>query len=258
MFIFQGKLRQELAALLPQVCEGGALRAAPDVISHIYSGKHCFKGVGGTDLPSSRDVALTMGQVCCEFRAGQARFIFQGKVETRGWGASCPRFVRVVHSQQLLMWFGTFTPCSAASWGIVTFTCHLQGKYSLVWGRSPASLVEIRPSVEVATLGCFPGLQTPEKWVREDRVATCYFLAFKANNSPFQIWAGDIPREVPVKMVEITWRTSKQWDPEVNPKLDFLESGQSWDLGHPTRGKRVGQEFALLQATRRCQSHCRL
>ena len=40
---------------------------APDVIWHIYSGQHCFKGVGGMDLLSSGDVALTMEQVPCEF-----------------------------------------------------------------------------------------------------------------------------------------------------------------------------------------------
>ena len=40
---------------------------APDVIWHIYSGQHCFKGVLGMDLLSSGDVALTMGQVPCEF-----------------------------------------------------------------------------------------------------------------------------------------------------------------------------------------------
>ena len=63
---------------------------APDMIWHIYSRQHCFKGVGGMDLPSSEDVALTMGQVPCEFQADQPSFIFQGKVETRGQGASSP------------------------------------------------------------------------------------------------------------------------------------------------------------------------
>ena len=35
--------------------------AAPDVIWHIYSRQHCFKGVLGMDLLSSMNVALTMG-----------------------------------------------------------------------------------------------------------------------------------------------------------------------------------------------------
>ena len=35
--------------------------AAPDVIWHIYSIQCCFKGVLGMDLPSSGDVAVTMG-----------------------------------------------------------------------------------------------------------------------------------------------------------------------------------------------------
>ena len=34
--------------------------AAPGMIWHIYCGQHCFKGVLGMDLLSSRDVALTM------------------------------------------------------------------------------------------------------------------------------------------------------------------------------------------------------
>ena len=41
--------------------------AAPDVIWHIYSHLHCFTGDGGRELPSSGDVALTMGQDPCEF-----------------------------------------------------------------------------------------------------------------------------------------------------------------------------------------------
>ena len=51
--------------------------AAPDVILHIYSGQHCFKGVLGMDLLSSGDDALMMGQVPCEFWADWPTFIFQ-------------------------------------------------------------------------------------------------------------------------------------------------------------------------------------
>ena len=40
---------------------------APDMIWHIYSGQRCFKGALGMDLLSSRDDALMMGQVPCEF-----------------------------------------------------------------------------------------------------------------------------------------------------------------------------------------------
>ena len=50
---------------------------APDMIWHIYSGQHCFKGVLGMDLLSSGDVAPNMGQVPCEFQADQPTFIFQ-------------------------------------------------------------------------------------------------------------------------------------------------------------------------------------
>ena len=51
--------------------------AAPDVIWHIYSGQHCFKGVLGMDLLSSGDVAPNIGQVPCEFCTYQLTFIFQ-------------------------------------------------------------------------------------------------------------------------------------------------------------------------------------
>ena len=51
--------------------------AAPDMIWHIYSSQHCFKGVLGMDLLSSGDVAPNMGQVACEFQADQPIFIFQ-------------------------------------------------------------------------------------------------------------------------------------------------------------------------------------
>ena len=36
-------------------------------------------------------------------------------------------------------------------------------------------------------------------------------------------------------MTEIAQWASEQSAPKVNPKLDFSESGQSGDLGHPTR-----------------------
>ena len=51
--------------------------AAPDVIWHIYSRQHCFKGVLGIDLLSSGDVAPNMGQVPCEFHADWPTFFFQ-------------------------------------------------------------------------------------------------------------------------------------------------------------------------------------
>ena len=50
---------------------------APDVIWHIYSHLYCSSRDGGRDLPSSVEVAPTMGQVPCEFRADWPTFIFQ-------------------------------------------------------------------------------------------------------------------------------------------------------------------------------------
>ena len=43
-----------------------------------------------------------------------------------------------------------------------------------------------------------------------------------------------------MKITEITQWAFEQWAPEVNPKLEFSESGQSKDLGHPTRVEAGG------------------
>ena len=49
------------------------------MIWHIYSGQHCFQGVGGMDLPSSGDDALPMARSPVSFeRIGQPSF-FRGK-----------------------------------------------------------------------------------------------------------------------------------------------------------------------------------
>ena len=45
--------------------------------------------------------------------------------------------------RQLLMWFGTFTPASAASRGFWVWTCCLQGMLPSPWGRSPVSFEQI-------------------------------------------------------------------------------------------------------------------
>ena len=50
---------------------------APDVIWHIYLHLYCSLRDCGRDLPSSGEVAPTMGQVPCEFPADQPNFIFQ-------------------------------------------------------------------------------------------------------------------------------------------------------------------------------------
>ena len=63
---------------------------APDVIWHIYSGLCCFKGIEGMDLPSSGDVALTMGQVPCEFQAHHPGFHFSGEELRQGSFQPCP------------------------------------------------------------------------------------------------------------------------------------------------------------------------
>ena len=63
----QGPVLRDRVSNLPQVCKGGASRAALDMIWHIYSHLHCSVVDSGVDLPSPREVALTMGQVTCEF-----------------------------------------------------------------------------------------------------------------------------------------------------------------------------------------------
>ena len=57
--------------------------AASDVIWHIYSHLHCSTGDDGRESPSLGDVALTMGQVPCEFWADWQRFIFLGEAKLR-------------------------------------------------------------------------------------------------------------------------------------------------------------------------------
>ena len=119
---------------------------APDMIWHIYSGRCCFKEVGGMDLPSSGDVALTMGQVSCEFQADQPNFIFQGNLRQGDWQCSSPRFARLVHSWQLLTWFGTFTPGGAASRGKEVSTSHLQDTPPHHLGQGPCEFWEDQPT----------------------------------------------------------------------------------------------------------------
>ena len=138
-------------------------------------GMYCFKGVLGMDLLSSGDVALTMGQVPCEFWGDQPNLIFQPAAPDMIWhiysgqycfkgvlgmdllssGDVAPNMGQVpceFHadwpkiyfcSQQLLTWFGTFTCTCTAPQGMVVGTCHLQGRQPLPWGRSPVSFGQI-------------------------------------------------------------------------------------------------------------------
>ena len=148
--------------------------AAPDLIWHIYSHLYCSSNDGGIDLPSSGEVVITMWQVPCEFRADQPTFIFQlvapdviwhiysGQCCFKGvyiwtcclkgmlpswWGRSPVRFEEIgqpsFFSWWLQMWFGTFTCTCTAHRGMVVGTCHLQGRQSLPWGRSPVSFEQI-------------------------------------------------------------------------------------------------------------------
>ena len=64
--------------------------AAPDMIWHIYSHLYCSLRDSGRDLPSSREVAPTMGQVPCEFWADQPEFSFSGEELRQGSFQPCP------------------------------------------------------------------------------------------------------------------------------------------------------------------------
>ena len=114
---------------------------APDIIWHIYSGQHCFKGIEGMDLPSSADVALTIGQVPCEFRGDWPTFIFQ---------SGAPDMIWHVYSGQC---------CFTGDGAIHVLS---SGDVLLYVGRSPVSLAKIIPSIDVATPVLFA--REPDPW----------------------------------------------------------------------------------------------
>ena len=64
---------------LSQIHERGAHSAAPDIIWHIYSHLCCSLKDGDRDLPSSGEVAPTMGKVHCAFWADRPGFSFSGE-----------------------------------------------------------------------------------------------------------------------------------------------------------------------------------
>ena len=65
---------------------------------------------------------------------------------------------------------------------------------------------------------------------------------------------GTSPERCAVKTTEIAQWVSKQWAPEVNPKLDFQKMAWVGTWTTPPGGKWVGQELVLLQAASGCQS----
>ena len=113
------------------------------VIWHIYSCLACSLEESAEGLPSSGKVVLGLGQVPCEFQADWPRFRFQGNSSQGAEQPSSPRFMRVVHNQQLQTWFGTFTCTCAAPRRMVIGTCHLRGRQPLPWRRSPVSFGQI-------------------------------------------------------------------------------------------------------------------
>ena len=64
--------------------------AAPGVIWHIYSHLYCSSRDGGRNLPFSREKALTMGKVPCQFWADRPGFSFSGEELRQGSFQPCP------------------------------------------------------------------------------------------------------------------------------------------------------------------------
>ena len=71
------------------------------VIWYIYSCLACSLEDSAKDLPSSGKVVLGRGQVPCEFQAEWLRFSFQGNLSQGAEQPSSPRFMSMVHIQQL-------------------------------------------------------------------------------------------------------------------------------------------------------------
>ena len=64
--------------------------AVPYMIWHIYLHIYCSSKYDGRDLPSSREEALTMGKVPCEFWADQPGFSFSGEELRQRSFQPCP------------------------------------------------------------------------------------------------------------------------------------------------------------------------
>ena len=118
----------------------------------------------------SRQLLTWFGTFTCTCTAPQGILVGTCHLQERQplpWFRSPVSFEQIEQtsffSRWHLTWFGTFTPSSAASQGMVISTCHLQGRCSLVWRRSPANLAKIIPSIEVATPGIFARAPDPCK-----------------------------------------------------------------------------------------------
>ena len=163
---------RDLAAQLSQVHKGSTWMVAPDVIWHICSRRHWFKGrryplsVFVAHLPNTWDrspVSFKKIGQCSIFRGnwdkGPSSAAPQG---SQGWCtassswhdlahlllavllpgglvAQLPQGRGLVHGRWLLIWFGTFTLPAAAPRGMEALTCHLQGMLPTPWGRSAVS-----------------------------------------------------------------------------------------------------------------------
>ena len=125
--------------------------------------------------------------------------------------------------------------------------CHLKP-----WTTSPASFIEIGLSIQVVTPGVFPphfncmgGAPKSQNRVKNGGLSVhtpATPLLSGGTTCPSISGQGTSPGRCPVKITEIAHWASEQWVPEVNPKLDFSESGQSGDMGDPTTEEADGPE----------------
>ena len=110
------------------------------MIWHIYTHLYCSSRDDGRDLPSLGEAAPTMGQVPCEFRADQTKFIFQPVAPDMIWyiysGQRCFHGVLgmdLLSSGYVALTMGQF-PCEFRADRPTFIAGSLEAAYSLNWG----------------------------------------------------------------------------------------------------------------------------
>ena len=117
--------------------------AARDMIWHIYSGQHCFKGVEGMDLPSLGDVALTICRSPVSFKQISQPSFFRGIWDKgpgsapppglKGWCLDGGSWRELAH----LLWAALLK--GGRRYPLPIFVAHLP----TTWGRSPVIFEKI-------------------------------------------------------------------------------------------------------------------
>ena len=133
-----------------------ACGCTPTSFGTFRSGRRCFQGGGGRDLPSSGGVALTVGKVPCEFRADPPTFIFSGGVETSSLPAR-PAEDGAPSTAGLATVLQVYSDPSKIKSEVGT--CRLRGVLPAPWGMSPVSFEPIGPPLFFREKG--PGSAAP-------------------------------------------------------------------------------------------------